>query len=50
MQKTWENRPGALRVGGPGANKRYAPSLREEGGAKTAIEGAESSTLLEVAE
>ena len=42
MHETWENRPGALLVGGPGANTRHAPSLREKGGARTSIEGAES--------
>ena len=28
MHKIWENRLEALRVGGPGENTRYAPSLR----------------------
>ena len=28
MHKIWENRPEALRVGEPGENTRYAPSLR----------------------
>ena len=48
MHKIQENRPEALRVGEPGEETRYAPSL--QGGARTAIEGAETLTLLELAE
>ena len=42
MHKIQENRPQALRVGEPGEETRYAHRCGEEGGARTAIEGAET--------
>ena len=39
MRKIWENRPEALRVGEPGENTRYAPSLRGGGWGENCYRG-----------
>ena len=44
--KIWENRPDALQVGESGENTRYAHCRREEAWARTAIEGAETLTFV----
>ena len=50
MHKIWENWPEAPRVGAPGDKILHlSPSLWGGGGASTANEGAETETLLELA-